>query len=422
MRAVLACAAMLVAGGFGGGTPELSTARVRDSVLGIVRGTYADQTMLAWIDPLTLRPLPGRVGLGYFSSFPTFSPDGRQIAFADMYGKAWIRLVDLDRQRVAWKADVGDRLYDLAWLRSGSLVAVVGAHQPADLEVKLLDPERGRVAAGGRIAGPVWAQQSVASDRYLVLLLWRPAPRVLPPTELAIVDARGGVRHVVLAKIRTGVVADAGIPRRAQAGLAIDKRRQRAFVVAAGAPVAEVDLATGAVWYHELHHRSSQRGPAGIAKGPIEGPIRHAIALANGLIAVTGDNHFILRRTGGGATERILPAGLQLIDPDDWSVRTIDERSSSVEVADHVMLAWTFPMIYVPPELRRIGVTAYTLDGKRRFRLFSGRGVSSLVVAGRYAYAGIGGDSGIQVVELETGRVIRRLGDRPWLQLLVPTP
>jgi hypothetical protein len=76
-------------------------------------------------------------------------------------------------------------------------------------------------------------------------------------------------------------------------GLAVDPRRRRAFVVAAGGDVAEVRLATGAV----THHRLSQRGsyvassePAAADKS-LEGPER-----------VAGREHVELRARASAAT------------------------------------------------------------------------------------------------------------------------
>lgn len=67
---------------------------------------------------------------------------------------------------------------------------------------------------------------------------------------LAVVDARAGLRSVALERIRLRVRVANGIWHRDRAGLAVDQERARAYVFAAGAPVAEVDLPTLRVSYH----------------------------------------------------------------------------------------------------------------------------------------------------------------------------
>jgi hypothetical protein len=121
---------------------------------------------------------------------------------------------------------------------------------------------------------------------------------------------------------------------------------------------------------------------------------------------------------GGKVEERIMPAGLSLIDTRRWSVRLLDERIGELTLADDALLAWTFPEEFVPRRLREIGLTVYDLDGRERMRLFEGESIWDLQAAGQLAYVGVGHWSALHVVDLETGTVVRRLEREAWPQLL----
>jgi hypothetical protein len=422
MRAVLAAAVALLALAAAGSAGEVRQQAAADPIgrlLGISCHDCPHGPLLQWFHPLTLRPLPGRrLRLDIGESLAR-SPDRRRLLLADEQ-RGSIRLIDIARLRVGWRAEVSAEIAALRWLRSGRIVALVdGWRTRYDLEATVVDPARRRLLPGGRVEGAS-ATHTAASARHLVALLAGPEEGAIGATQVAIVDEQGCFRRTRVERVPTGFAGDGEL---LQPALAVDPTGERAVVIAASAPVAEIDLETGVVSYHKLRRKTGLlerlRGwlePAAHAKGPVEGSFRDAVWLPNGLIAVTGDDRYVVRRTHE-IEELTIPAGLQLIDPADWSVRTLHERSDSLAVAGRTLVAWTNPHVAVPDDYRMIGVTAYSLDGDRRFELFPGKPISSLQAVRRYAYAAVGWFSGIQVVDLATGRVVRRLrlASRPLL-------
>jgi hypothetical protein len=401
----------------------------RNGALALVYSEDTDEAALVRIDPESLRRVEGRrFDLGRVHGFPTFSPDGRHLAFTDVYSYGYVQVVDVDRMRTVARVDIGeestrDPVGPLAWLDEQLLAVVEG--RPGDLVVALVDAFRGSVEEGGRIRGPAWVLQSASSARHLVLLLGRPTQGAFRPTELAVADSEGRVRTVTLTRIPSGLVENEPVSRSADPALAVDEDGERAFVVGAGALVAELDLETMEVRYHELARSVSLLGrlldwlePEAIAKGPSEGARRKALWLGNDLLAVTGSDTHVSVGAGEQVEERIVPAGLSLIDTKRWSVRLLDERVGEVALASDALLAWTFPEESVSRRLRESGLMVYELDGRERMRLFEGESIWDLQAVGRLAYVGVGHWSALHVVDLETGRVVRRLEREAWPQVL----
>ena len=389
-----------------------------------------DEAALVRIDPQTLRPVDGKgLDLGRVHGFPTFSPDGELLAFTDVSSYAQVQVVNVEHLRTVARVDIGeesvrDPVGPLAWL-DDRLLAVVEDGRPGDLVVALVDPFRGSVDESGRVHGPTWVQQSASSDRHLVLLLGRPTRGVFRPTELAVADSEGRIHTVTLARISSGLVEDEPVSRSVDPALAVDEDGERAFVVGAGALVAELDLETMEVRYHELSRPVSLLGrlldwlePQAIAKGPTEGVTRKAVWLGNDLLAVTGSDTDVSVGADDEVEESIVPAGLSLIDTKQWGVRLVDERVGEIALADDALLAWTFAEEFVPRRLREGGLTVYELDGRERMRLFEGESIWDLQAAGRLAYVGVGHWSALHVVDLATGKVVARLKREAWPQVL----
>jgi hypothetical protein len=200
----------------------------------------------------------------------------------------------------------------------------------------------------------------------LVLLLAR--PNDVSPATLAVADADGGLRSIVLDRIPAGFRFDeqdgAGIRSGASPGLAIDREGRRAFVVGGGTPVAEVSLDDLRVAYHELVRPVSLLGrlhdwlePKAEAKG-LNGPQRTALWLGHGFLVVTGADEKAWVDAQGGWHEQFDPAGLSLIDTADWQTRTIDPHVSLAVPAGGALVT-----------LRDGALVAYELDGSVRWRL-----------------------------------------------------
>jgi hypothetical protein len=201
--------------------------------------------------------------------------------------------------------------------------------------------------------------------------------------------------------------------RDSRPGLAVDADGERAFVVPGDGPIAEVDLRSHQVAYHALRRPVSLFGrfrnwlePEAHAKAPA-GPSREAAWVGDGVIAVSGRDMSVTERLSGPVRyfswdER--PAGLHLIDTDDWAIRTVDEGVSSFSAWDGVVVAFSDHLADDP----RGGVTAYTAQGKILWRRFAGRGAFATAANGR-VYVTLSRRREppvIVVVDLRSGRVI----------------
>src|SRR6185312_1641843 len=208
-------------------------------------------------------------------------------------------------------------------------------------------PTAGRllVVGGGASVVQALANGRTAWQRFVdgIIIAWRPAPdgvvlllsenQAIAPTTLVTVSSAGVVRTVKLDRIRSGTVfpppGDPSTPPLGETrapGLALDAAAGRVYVVGAGEPVAEVDLATMTVAYHELSQRVTFLGrlhdwleAKASAKGA-NGPFRTASLLPGGLIAVSGWDESAWLDPSGEMVMTGTPAGVQLIDTNDWSV------------------------------------------------------------------------------------------------------
>jgi hypothetical protein len=345
------------------------------------------QGHLAQLDPDTLRPLRTSSFLtnGYVVA-PALSPDGGTVALGST-SFVGIRLVDVATLKL--KAEVrvrnlpGTRVAASSWPSSDRLVLLAVHANPTSVLVVTVDPTRARIESVRTLSGTA-IEAARTRDGLAVLL----APRVgIGQARLAVASATGlrvwkvplsaGRRYRVSAPFGTQTIP----------GLAVDPARGRAYVLDPAGRVAEVDLTSGKVRLHLLVRRA-------LAKG-INGPERSARWLGNGLIALTGSNEFV-HVSGGRIDVGGEPAGLQLVDVRDWTLRVVDPDANMIAVSAGVILA--------PATTAGAPLRAYDFAGHLRFEL---NGVSvgdGLDVAGNRA--SVGG----RVLELPSGRV---LGDAP---------
>jgi hypothetical protein len=190
-------------------------------------------------------------------------------------------------------------------------------------------------------------------------------------------------------------------------GLALDSATDRAYIVAADAPVAQVDLHSLALAYHGLSAPVSFFSrvrdwlePAAQAKGQIDGPSRSARWLGHGLIAVSGAD---MTPNGGAADDLIVPAGLKLIDTRAWTIRTFDPATMYFSYADGLLLTGN----YSPANDGPTGLSAYGLDGSRRFHLLGSDPFYQFESHGSFAYAETAGRT--YVIDLSRGQVLRTI-------------
>ena len=300
------------------------------------------------------------------------------------------------------------------WVAPDRVLALVQSSSPEGEFAVLVDAAEGRVLQRQRLDGLVTAIGRMHGA--LVLLL---VPATLGPVDLAVAGSDGSYRSVELTRIEAGLSTTEppdSYHQRDDAGLAVDGAG-RAYVVAAGDPVAEVDLASLAVSYHVAAEPVSLLGrlhdwvePTARAKDLFTRSDRAAIWLGDGQLAVVGMNgtaHWTTRRL----EVKMVPSGLQVIDTRDWSARTVDPRSSDLEVAKNALLTWG--VSWDAETQKGTGLTVYGPRGQKRFHLFGVQPVwGAMVVNGRAFVWKQNLEHGYVIVSLRTGKVVRTVRGR----------
>ena len=290
--------------------------------------------VVARFDPRTLRPLPGpRLRLAYGVSSYGWSPDRARLVLGDVDDDV-LHVIDpvrLRRLATIRFGIVAEAPQWLAWL--GPRRVAVAAGNSADVSVpqsnstqtteipvavvpvsqwrpQVADPVAGRVLSRRRLA-PAGILAAAVGDR--LVLVHYPADQIAPVL-VSVVDDQGRIRTVQLSRVRAGFQHPPdwdrpgayGIAR--DAALAVDRAGGRAFVVAAGRSVAEVDLASLRATYRQLRQPASLLRrlahwlvPPAEAK-QVAGTRRSACWLGDGTLAVWGTDSSITGDTP--ATQR----------------------------------------------------------------------------------------------------------------------
>lgn len=383
-------AALLVAAVAGSG---IAAAAASAPLLGLI-SVSPDSTRLVSMNPDTLMRRGGNAidvgsggcaaragGQACWTAPPwTFSPERRLVAFArnERLGVRSLRLVDVERMRVSANVPLsGDPVGALAWPAPGRLLAL---QEDSGTQVLLaVDLETRRMTARRRLGGAV---ETLARTPNGLVLLVAPAGAI-GPARLVVADSRAAVRSLVLTRMVAGLKV-LGTARHAvdhrSPGLAVDPEGRRAFVVAPRL-VAEVDLTSLAVAYHEL----GSREPAALTK-TTTGFWRRAQWLGGGLLAVSGSDSESIRTR---------PAGLLVVDTRSWRVRTLDRDASHFVREGDLLLA-----------TGSVGLTAYGLDGAKRFAVFDGIQAFVAEVYDGRAYVWVRGQEPLRIVDLMSGDVV----------------
>lgn len=360
--------------------------------------------MLAEIDPRTLAP-GRRVTPGPFGSSWAFSPDGRGLALGGPEGA--VRFVDLAPMRKLGdlRPEASGYVVALAWPSQNRLLALeqwVGDVTRQRTWLLVIDPLRRKLLGRRPLEGGV---HEVEEGNGRMVAVAAP-PAGIGSARLIVVEPTGRIRCVLLKEISTGSehLQTEGVVRMRKPGLALDPAADRAFVVSAGEPIAEIDLRDLRVSYHDqasaslLSRLRDWVEPEALADGlPIVGSHRQALWLGNGLLAHSGSEQE--PGADGGYSES--PVGLQVIDTKTWSVRDLDDRVSRILLADDTLLA------FGGYGSERFGVSVYTLDGDLRFRRFVGEDVWDVQAVGPYAY--VSSRDELAVVDLRSGDVVHDL-------------
>jgi hypothetical protein len=381
---------------------------------------------LARLRPRTLRPRPAprvRVPPRVVVSGAAFSPGCDAVALPVHRGG--IVLVDLERGRKAGSLTLGGRaaVGRLAWPRPDRLMGLSGAH--GSQRVVTVSVPDGRLVAVRHIGG----RPSVAEATSLGLFaVTGPSDRIGAAT-LTFATPDGGLLRAPLSRIRAGY-EDRGPrapAREVTPGLAVDEASARAYVVSATEPlVAEVDLASGAMSYHELRGGGGSAGPDATAADRVPvGPYRVARWIGDGTIAVAGGeirprrNWSRLASRGLPAT-RVEPSGLRFIRTADWSERTLDPLLAGFVTAGPVLTGMRSAPTTSPSAPRATGLAAYEVGGAGVFARLRGTRPASLHGAGwPFAYVTSRFPRITYVVDLRTGRTVNTIPARRPPALLV---
>lgn len=398
-------------------------------LVGVTNGPRVSWSMtggtLVKVDSRTFRPLPGpRIELGFHGYSWSYSPDRSKLVVGGF--ASGVRFVDLDRFRHIGDLRENRRgglVHAVAWPTPRRVLAIV--QEPwgsGPLMLATVDPQKRTVLSWRTVSRRATVVRAVANRLGLLLLLG--PPRGIGPTKLLFVDVQGTARTVVLSRVRAGQESTPPSPtgrvvRWWRPDLTLDHAGKRAFVVGGGAPVAEVDLRSMSVTYHELREPISfldrfrdWLAPAAHAKGETEGPTRYAHWLSHGVLAVSG---FDAR----GMTPS-KARGLKLIDTRTWMTRTLDRSAGDFDSTPRLLL--TYSCCFGSSESR--GLTAYDTAGRVRWRLFGRTPIHAVQVRGGRAYVQLPGTWSargvlVAIVDLSRGKVLRTVRS-PWTQLLLP--
>ena len=198
-------------------------------------------------------------------------------------------------------------------------------------------------------------------------------------------------------------------------GLAVSPDGTRAVVVPADDRVAEVELDTLRVSYHQLsEHISLFRRlwdwlqPEAAAKS-VAGYDRLARWLGQDHVAVAGTNY------GGPGADEAARFGLRLIDTRHWSVRTLTKQAAGMVVVRDLVLAFAWA-----GSGGGTGLRVYDAEGEQLFHLLGNTPVDWVEAAPPYAYVAREGGRRFDLVDLRSGRVVGR--PRPKISVSVVAP
>jgi hypothetical protein len=354
--------------------------------------------ILARLDPLSLEPVSRRVEVGEYHHAWSLSPDGSRLALGVSSGGSYlspsrrierrigIMIVDVQAMKVVGEVATGIAAETVAWLTPRRLVASLQRDGTV-----LVDPETGKILR--RWPAFSFPDASARTRGSLVMLFGAPLESAAAsPVRLAVVDASGRLRSVTLDQIRVG-----GDGFDDRAGLAVDSERARAYVAAADAPVAEVDLRTMRVAYHlELSWPEVER------KDMLRGRQRRALWIGEGQLAVFGRDVTV----AGGVNLAATPAGVTLIDTGEWSACMLDERASQAALGANGLLIMYGPGPPVSRGEAGAGVRAYSVGRGEVFQLLEGEQVWDVQVVGDHAY--VRTPRAVPVIDTRSGKVVTK--------------
>jgi hypothetical protein len=108
-----------------------------------------------------------------------------------------------------------------------------------------------------------------------------------------------------------------------------------------------------------------------------------------------------------------IPYGLRLVDPRDWSIRTVNRRTNVLDAVGDRLLANGTTWSAGAQKSTSTGLVAFDLSGRPAFDRFAGKDVAVLGDHGRYAYVWVRPDRMLHVLDLRTGRTVNTIPTHP---------
>jgi hypothetical protein len=353
--------------------------------------------LLFRVHPRTLRPLSRPIRTFRSGADMALTADGRRMAYTGGYrAGSTIHFVDFARWRSLGVVRLG-RMGPLGvgWAGPNRVVAITGQGFGRQ-RLLWVDVASKRVVARRAFRGRMLNRFAVPGGFALALA---PEGRV-GPLRLLLADASGGTRTVEVEGIPAGGNEGERDARYLNPGIAVDPEGSRMLVVAArGLLVAEVALASGEITYHPLG--------AAASKGDVDMWWREAAWVGNGRIAVSGE-HFRPSR-GRRVPDGPAPFGVRLIDTSDWSITTLDARSSVMHVAGDTVLAYGTRWFDGGRRSESTGLLAFHGDGRRAFVRFRGRDIATVGSRGHLLYAWVRRTRTLHVIDLRDGRTVNEV-------------
>jgi hypothetical protein len=387
-------------------------------LIGVLHARPNSPAVLARLDLRSLRPVSRKVEVAEYHDTWSLSPDGSHLALGVSSGESalspsrrlrariGIYIIDLERMALVREVQTGVAAEALGWLAPRRLVASL--QQGGTV---LVDPQTGRILR--RWPGFSYPDASARIRDRLIMMFPRlqksspnmPLLRVAGAPRLAVVDAHGRLRSVTLKRIRLGARFN-GMYYADRAGLAVDSARSRAYVFAADAPVAEIDLRTLRVSYHrvaslflrpdELEGRNGQPASEPLARE------RRALWAGNGNVVVFGRD-FVAE---GSRKEALIPAGATLVDTVKWSACILNTRATGAASVGNVFVVYEGRSI-ASQAAAGIGLRAFTARGGKFFHLFDENQVWDVQVGAGRAY--VRTPDALHVVDARSGKAISEI-------------
>jgi hypothetical protein len=376
--------------------------------------------VLERISQLSLVRTSPEVVVGEYHDAFSLSPDRSEVALGlsapGQNGRVGVIIVDLSSMKVVRRIETGIAAEALAWPRPRRLV--VGLQRGG---VALVDPLSGAILHRWKdIPEP---EVSAETRNGLVMVVpdtAHPKPAGTVAARAVVVDEQGRrLRSIALPALHIGTTYTG------DAGLVVDATGERAYVFAAGAPVAELELRTMHVSYHAvaslLSSTDQLTGSTAQTGGRVFARQRTAVWLGDGKVLIVGRD---LVAVGGGAFARI-PAGATTVDTSTWASCTLDPRAAGVSLASGRILAFAPGPQFGPASTTNrtdpgIGLWSYSVGGGHLFHLLGKEPVSNVMVAGDIAY--VRTPTAIYVIDVTSGRILRDLNRPPGLIGIVDIP